>query len=59
MVGDKKRRKGGGRERLEKDTSAFFCRSAGRIHPKININKYLIILKYLSKKITYSFAPPL
>ncbi|WP_235496008.1 hypothetical protein [Aneurinibacillus migulanus] len=33
MVGGKKSRKDGGRDRSEKDTLAFFCRSAGRIHP--------------------------
>ncbi|WP_235496874.1 hypothetical protein [Aneurinibacillus migulanus] len=31
MVGGKKRRKGGGRERSEKNTLAFLCRIAGRI----------------------------
>ncbi|ERI08126.1 hypothetical protein HMPREF0083_03781, partial [Aneurinibacillus aneurinilyticus ATCC 12856] len=33
MVGGKKRRKGRGRERSEKDSWPFFCWSAGRIDP--------------------------
>ncbi|WP_235496595.1 hypothetical protein [Aneurinibacillus migulanus] len=36
VVRDKKRRKGDGRERSEKDTSAFFYRGAGRIHPLLS-----------------------
>ncbi|WP_235497043.1 hypothetical protein [Aneurinibacillus migulanus] len=32
MVGDKKRRRGGGRERLEQTRPPFFCRGAGHIH---------------------------
>ncbi|WP_235496811.1 hypothetical protein [Aneurinibacillus migulanus] len=40
VVRDKKRRKGGGRERLEKDTSAFFCWSEGRIHPLLSHLSY-------------------
>ncbi|WP_235496518.1 hypothetical protein [Aneurinibacillus migulanus] len=41
VVRDKKRRKGGGRERSEKDTSAFFCRGAGRIHPLLSLSLLL------------------
>ncbi|WP_235496781.1 hypothetical protein [Aneurinibacillus migulanus] len=36
MVRDKKRRRGGGRERLEKDTFAFFCWGTGHIHPLLS-----------------------
>ncbi|WP_235496519.1 hypothetical protein [Aneurinibacillus migulanus] len=36
MVGGKKRRKGGGRERSEQTRPLFFCRGAGRIHPLLS-----------------------
>ncbi|WP_235496454.1 hypothetical protein [Aneurinibacillus migulanus] len=48
MAGGKKRRKDGGRERLEPIRPPFFCRGAGRIHPLLS--PFLLLPTTLSRQ---------